>query len=261
MQVEIHAELQKLDANPGVIVVERLRLGGPILRQRGQQVPLLGVQVFQQGVLERRPLGFDLLEVAAVGARHDAVEGAIQAVVIAGEHALQRRQSFRGDHDVPPISSTAERTPASGSGSSVKPSSIAQALHPDVGAEHVGVDARHPLAARDLHQAAEQRASDPAPLPGIAHQQRELGAVAPVAIAAQPSHRRDRPAARRRADLRDEGQLAIVVDEAGADQPLVRGPRVELERVQVAEPDALFRERADETRSAAARRRAGWDGS
>ena len=99
MQVEIDAQLQELGPDLRVIVEQRLRRRRPILGESRDEVLLFRVQMLQQRVLEREPCRLQLLEVAPVGARHDGLEGAVQAIVIAREHALQRRKPLRGDHD------------------------------------------------------------------------------------------------------------------------------------------------------------------
>src|SRR6185369_16474166 len=92
----IDAELDHLGANHLVVGEQHLRREGPIPREGRDDVLLFGLEVTEQLALEGYPFGFELLPVAAVGARQDRLEASIQPVVVAREHAAERGEAFPG---------------------------------------------------------------------------------------------------------------------------------------------------------------------
>ncbi len=92
-----------------------------------------------------------------------------------------------------------------------------------------------------LDEASQQFGPQPLVVPPVVDQHRELSIPGSIQLA-QPGHAEDRAcAAVGIGPFRDQCDLPIVIVEADADHPIVRGSLAELHGVEVAEMDALLR--------------------
>src|SRR5690606_37316577 len=118
---------------------------------------------------------------------------------------------------------------------------LAHALHVAVVRKDAGEDGAQVFTAADLHETFQEFTAQSEVLPLVSDDDRELGFTA-VERFAEPAHCHDGTSAVFVAVFRNERQVAVVVGEANPYETFVGGPRVELESMRVALPDAPFTE-------------------
>src|SRR5580698_8879950 len=124
-----------------------------------------------------------------------------------------------------------------------EPQPRAKPLHAEIRRQHIGIDPGKLFALGDFDESPEELASHAATLPWVGDEQRELGFPEGNTIPAESTNRDDLAISRRGAPFRDQGHLAVVVDEADPCESLVRRTLVQIYRLHVAHSNALLAER------------------
>src|ERR1700722_19550238 len=97
----------------------------------------------------------------------------------------------------------------------------AKPLHAEVRCQHIGIDPGELFAFADFDESPEELASDTAALPGVCDEQRELGTFRGDTIPAESTNRDYLATSILEPPFRDQGHLAVIVDETDARESLV----------------------------------------